>query len=100
VEEEQTKATANAIRRADTRSRVVIAQAAIPPTFRNRWYVGGVPWEGELNAGRECEVLGYMQDERGCALCHVRFLDMPDLFADREGYFTPWALFPVLERAA
>lgn len=75
------------------------AQATRPAHFANRWFVGGDAWEGEPNARRECEVLGYVRDEDGRDRCHVRFLDKPDLFADAEGYYTPWQLFPVLEAA-
>lgn len=71
------------------------AQETRPAHFNNRWFIGADRWE-DPNGLRECEVLDYVTDEDGRDLCHVRFLDMPDLFADREGYYTPWQLFPVL----
>ena len=72
------------------------AQTALPASFNNRWRVGTWYDEGDPNAQRECEVLGYVTDDDGRDLCHVRFLDMPDLFADREAYYTPHQLFPVV----
>lgn len=75
------------------------AQAKTPAHFNNRWRVATWHDEGDANAQRECEVLGYVTDDAGRDLCHVRFVDMPDLFADREGYYTPWQLFPILEAA-
>lgn len=77
----------------------MIRQHEIPPSFNNRWFIGGDKWEDD-NAGRECEVLGYVTAEDGRDLCHVRFLDFPDLFAEREGFFTPYILFPVRDRSA
>lgn len=72
-------------------------QTDIPASFVNRWRVGTWFDEGDANAQRECEVLGYVRDEEtGMDVCHVRFIDMPDLFADREAYYTPHMLFPVL----
>lgn len=77
----------------------MIRQHEIPPAFVNLWRVGTWYDEGDPNAQRECEVLGYVLDEDGYDLCHVRFTDMPDLFADREGYYSPHVLFPVLGAA-
>lgn len=74
-------------------------QHEIPDSFNNRWRVGIWYDEGDANAQRECEVVGYVTDEDGRDLCHVRFTDTPDLFADREGHYSPWVLFPVLGAA-
>lgn len=70
-------------------------QTARPSHFPNRWTIAGAHDETQ-NAGRECEVLGYMKDADGRDLCHVRFLDGVDMFGD-ESYCSPFELFPVTD---
>lgn len=77
----------------------MVRQYEVPPHFNNHWRVGTWCDEGDPNAQRECEVLDYVVDADGRDLCHVRFFGMPDLFADREGYYSPHELFPLRDAA-
>lgn len=70
--------------------RTKVAQAEIPETFSNRWFVGGAAWETPW-AGRKCEVVRY---EDACSV-RVRFTDWIDLFEPREAVMSPHMLFPV-----
>lgn len=70
-----------------------VRQHEIPPTFRNRWIVGGWIDEDPM-ATRECEVVGWERSAEGRDVVRVRCTERRDLFERETSIYFPHMLFP------